>query len=47
MGGYVLSADADADLEEIWEYIAGDSEWGISVKTSRLIQQSSGRWAIT
>ena len=24
MIGYVLSADADLDLDEIWEYIAGD-----------------------
>jgi plasmid stabilization system protein ParE len=23
--GYVLSADADCDLDEIWEYIAADS----------------------
>jgi len=25
MTGYVLSADADLDLDEIWEYIAADS----------------------
>ncbi len=25
MSGYVLSVDADSDLDEIWEYIAGDS----------------------
>ncbi|HLH17439.1 MAG TPA: type II toxin-antitoxin system RelE/ParE family toxin [Bryobacteraceae bacterium] len=25
MSGYVLSADAGLDLEDIWEYIAGDS----------------------
>ena len=25
MSGYVLSADADLDLDEIWEYIAGDN----------------------
>ena len=25
MNGYILSADADFDLDEIWEYIAGDS----------------------
>ena len=24
MTGYVLSADADLDLDEIWEYIAAD-----------------------
>lgn len=24
MSGYVLSADADLDLDEIWEYIAAD-----------------------
>ena len=25
MSGYVLSADADLDLDDIWEYIAADS----------------------
>ena len=25
MNGYVLSADADFDLDEIWEYIAADN----------------------
>ena len=25
MSGYVLSADADFDLDEIWEYIAADN----------------------
>ena len=25
MSAYVLSADADGDLDEIWEHIAGDS----------------------
>lgn len=25
MSGYVLSADADLDLDEIWEYIAADN----------------------
>jgi plasmid stabilization system protein ParE len=25
MSGYVLSSDADADLDDIWEYIATDS----------------------
>ena len=25
MTGYVLSVDADSDLDDIWEYIAGDS----------------------
>jgi plasmid stabilization system protein ParE len=25
MTGYVLSADAELDLDEIWEYIAADS----------------------
>lgn len=25
MSGYVLSADADLDLDGIWEYIAADS----------------------
>lgn len=25
MSGYVLSKDADADLDEIWEYIAADN----------------------
>jgi len=25
MSGYVLSADADLDLNDIWEYIAADS----------------------
>jgi plasmid stabilization system protein ParE len=25
VSGYVLSADADCDLDEIWEYIASDS----------------------
>lgn len=25
MSGYVLSADADCDLDEIWEYIAADN----------------------
>ena len=25
MSGYVLSADADHDLDEIWEYIAADN----------------------
>jgi len=25
VSGYVLSADADFDLDEIWEYIAADN----------------------
>ena len=25
MSGYLLSADADLNLAEIWEYIAGDN----------------------
>lgn len=25
MNGYILSIDADADLDEVWEYIAADS----------------------
>lgn len=25
MSGYVLSADADLDLDEIWDYIAADN----------------------
>jgi len=25
VSGYILSVDADFDLDEIWEYIAGDS----------------------
>lgn len=25
MSGYILSVEADFDLDEIWEYIAGDS----------------------
>ena len=25
MSGYLLSVDADLDLDDIWEYIAGDS----------------------
>jgi len=25
MTGYVLSVDADLDLDEIWEYIAADN----------------------
>ena len=29
MSGYILTTDADFDLDEIWEYIDAADRWGV------------------
>jgi len=38
MNGYVLGIDADADLDEVWDYIAADSPDAADHWTGRLFE---------
>jgi plasmid stabilization system protein ParE len=52
VSGYVLSADADLDLDEIWDYIAADNidaRRSLDWQAVRCLSKPSGKrraWAI-